>query len=460
MLDASREAQEPVLECAALNRLAILSVQRLGDVDTARELLGEAARVARRSGDEAAVAETEWNLAQMAIYGWELDAAVAHAGEALTLARELGLDELTARGLYTLGVAHNFSGRWEECASLVRQAAALYGEVRDRDAGSLATQYLRIGTPPSGSLHNRAMEAQCLATLAVAEVNRGDPAAGVRAGREATRIAREINNQWTLALAAANLSQGLTEGGHYGEALRVALEGVRVARNLPDPVATLVSLYSLGNVYQAMLDLEDAQTTYREALEVSDKLPRPWRSLIVARLCANRVLAGDRRAQSRYALESVEIRDAVPARLMWLDFARHHETGALLRAGKENLARTDVKRLGERVGANRRFRLVHLRMLAVLDGYDGQTAEALARLRGAEVLAEDLGLPGELWQIKAEMGELHERRGEPEEARHAFSRASGIVKTLAREIEDEASKGGFLSAPQPRRVLEGSARKP
>lgn len=43
-----------------------------------------------------------------------------------------------------------------------------------------------------------------------------------------------------------------------------------------------------------------------------------------------------------------------------LYFPRHHETEALLRAGEEKLAREDVKRLGERVGANRRFRLVHL----------------------------------------------------------------------------------------------------
>jgi DNA-binding SARP family transcriptional activator len=460
MLATSREAQVPAVECAALNRLAILFVQRLGDVDAARRLLREALRVARRSGEKAAVAATEWNLAQMAIYGWELDAAVVHAEEALSLARELDLEELTARSLYTLGVAHNFAGRWEECVARIREATALYGRVGDRGAGSLTTQYLRIGTPPSEALHNRAMEGQCLATLAVAYVNHGELSASVSAGREAVKIAREINNDWLQALAAANLSQGLIEGGHYGEALHAAREGVRIARKLPDPVASLITLYSLGSAYQAMLALEEAQTIYQEALEISEAVPRPWRSLIVARLCANRALAGDRKAQHRYALESVEVRDAAPARLMWMDFARYHETGALLRAGELNLARADAKRLGERIGENRRFRLVHLRMIAVLDSYDGETGEALARLREAEVLAEKIGLPGELWQIKAEMGELHELRGEPEDALCAFSRAVGILAKLAGEIEDEAMKEAFLSASQPRRVLEGSARKP
>ncbi len=74
-------------------------------------------------------------------------------------------------------------------------------------------------------------------------------------------------------------------------------------------------------------------------------------------------------------------------------------------------------------------------------------------------MAEEIGLPGELWQIWAARGELHEQRGESEEAHGAFSRAAGIVERLAGEIEDEALKEGFLSAPQLRRVLETSARK-
>jgi len=127
---------------------------------------------------------------------------------------------------------------------------------------------------------------------------------------------------------------------------------------------------------------------------------------------------------------------------------------------EEELAREDTKRFGERVGGDRRFRLVHLRMLAVLDGWDGRTRDAQAHLREAGTLAQEIGLQGELWQIWAAIGELYERRGEPEEASAAFSWAAGIVERLAGEIEDEALKEGFLSAPQLRRVLETSARKP
>jgi tetratricopeptide (TPR) repeat protein len=281
----------------------------------------------------------------------------------------------------------------------------------------------------------------------------------VNAGRTALKIGREINNEWAQALAATNLSHGLIEEGQLGEALRTTQEGVRIARKLPNPVLPLLALHAAGNAYQAVLGLEEAQTIYQEALEIADTVLHLWRSFIVRSLCANRSLAGDGEAAHRYALQAVELRNAAPARLMWLDFTRYHETEALLRGGEERLAREEVRRLGERVGENRRFRLVHLQMLAVLAEWDNQPAEALGRLQEARTLAEEIGLPGELWQIWAALGELHEQRGETEEAHGAFSRAARIAERLAGEIEDDALKEGFLSAPQLRRVVETSARK-
>jgi hypothetical protein len=98
-------------------------------------------------------------------------------------------------------------------------------------------------------------------------------------------------------------------------------------------------------------------------------------------------------------------------------------------------------------------------MLAVLAEWDGRTREALACLQVASTLAQEIGLPGELWQIWAAIGELYEQRGEPEEARAASSWAASIVERLAGEIEDEVLKENFLSAPQLQRVLEATARK-
>jgi tetratricopeptide (TPR) repeat protein len=456
MLTASRDEREPALESVALNRLAILLVQRFGNIAAATDLLEEALEVAQKSGDKAAQAETEWNLAQMAIHGWEPDAAIARAEKALELARRLGLEELAARSLGTLAVSYSFAGRWEECVAHAREAAALFARMGERGAGSVAAQFAHIGSPPSEALHNRAMEAQCLVTLTVAEVNRGELAASVKAGRAALKIGREINNQWTQALAATNLSQGLVEEGHLGEALHTAQEGARLARELPDPVLPLIALYAAGNAHQAILGLEEAQTMYQEALKVADTLPRPWRSLMVRSLCANRGLAGDWEAAHGYALEAAELRNAAPARLMWLDFVRYHETKALLRGGEEKLAREDAECLGERVGGNRRLRLVHLRMLAVIAEWDGKCDEAIAYLQEAQILAEQIGLPGELWQIWAALGDLHKKQEERDAAQAAFDQAGDALRTLIENIIDEGLREGFLDAPLVRHVMEES----
>jgi hypothetical protein len=112
-----------------------------------------------------------------------------------------------------------------------------------------------------------------------------------------------------------------------------------------------------------------------------------------------------------------------------------------------------VRRLAERAKVNERDRIAYLRCLAVLSEFEGDTQKALDRLRGAEALAEKIGLPGELWQIQCKIGELHERRGDKREAREGFSLAAQTLSMLAGKIRDEELREGFLSAARVRSVL-------
>jgi tetratricopeptide (TPR) repeat protein len=135
-------------------------------------------------------------------------------------------------------------------------------------------------------------------------------------------------------------------------------------------------------------------------------------------------------------------------------FFLHHQVEALLRGGDEELAREEARRLTERARDNRRDRMSYLRALAVLSEWEGDTQGALGRLREAEALAEEIGLPGELWQIGARIGELHERQGDAGESHQAFSQAAQTLSDLAAKIKDEGLREGFLAAPRVRRVLE------
>ena len=83
-------------------------------------------------------------------------------------------------------------------------------------------------------------------------------------------------------------------------------------------------------------------------------------------------------------------------------------------------------------------------MLTTLARWVGDLGGGLARLREAEALAQEIGLPGELWQIRVALGELCEERGEEERARDAFSRATQALRSLAGRIDDSTLQASFL----------------
>jgi len=464
LLSLARDARESRLQWAALSRLAILAVQRSLDVETSEGLLGEALEAARETGDRKALAETEWNLAQVATLAWEPEKALARGEGALALARELGDEELAARSLYVLASAQAFGGRWEECVALAGEARATYGRMeglpssRATGAGALAMQFLWAGSPPSDALYVRAMEANCLCLLALGESNLGGIRAGITAGRSALSIGREIKNDWVLVFASLNLSHNLLDAGEYEEALRLTQEGAELARKLPNPLTLFYMLYALGNAWQAVFGLEEARAAYRESLELAEVVPvAAHRVIMLSGLCANQALDGDREGARAYALEAVRVRAGTPSALVWRDLVRHHEVEALLWGEDEGLAREEVARLGGRLGMNRRCLVPYLRAKALLARRDGETGRAVEHLLEAEALAEELGLRGEAWQAAAEAGELLEGCGELGEASAAKRRAAAVLRELAGRIGDEGLRAGFLSAPRVRRVLDAAS---
>ena len=141
-----------------------------------------------------------------------------------------------------------------------------------------------------------------------------------------------------------------------------------------------------------------------------------------------------------------------------LDFSRQYETEALLRAGDERQAREEVRRLEERLGSNRRFRIPSLRSLAILAAWEGEKERAIGHLREAAQLAAEIGLPGEQWQIQAALGSVYETAGEQGQARTAFGEAARIIQGLADGIRDETLRSRFLAGPQIHPVLQHAQR--
>ena len=65
-----------------------------------------------------------------------------------------------------------------------------------------------------------------------------------------------------------------------------------------------------------------------------------------------------------------------------------------------------------------------------------------------------MGLPGEEWPIRGELGRLYVEQGERVQAREAYRQAAKIIHHLAETIDEEALRMGFLAAEPVRAVLE------
>jgi predicted ATPase/DNA-binding SARP family transcriptional activator len=463
LLAYGRQHQLPSLVCMTLNRLAILAIQQLKDKPTVRALLDEAWQMAQTSHDQKALAETEWNRAQITGIVWDDPKhALSHGQHALSLARGIQDKELEARSLSSLGWIHLRGGDFEEAIPCLEASLALYAALGNEPIASreLSLPSYIIGAPLTQPLTYRASEAVCWGLLSFAQVNGGQVQHTLRSGRRALALSEEIKNVWVQVASTYCLTQGLLEAGAYEEALLLTQSALALARTLPPTINLQRFLFGLGRTYHALQQWEEARRTLEEAAALAETLDLGQvRVPALSQLCMHSALAGEWEQAYRYAVQAIALRKSVDVALIMLDFSPQYETEALLRGGGESQARAAVQRLGERVGANRRFRLPYLRSLAALAAWDGHSEQAIGHLRKAAQIAADLGLPGERWQIQAALGTLYEAGGEPGQAHTAWAKASTIIGGLAEGIKDETRRSRFLAGLQIHPVVQHAHRE-
>jgi tetratricopeptide (TPR) repeat protein len=450
-----RQLGEARLEVVSLNHLAILtSHQQDTDPPRVRRLLEEARRVAEEAGLKEALVETECNLVDVAVLRTgEHEHAAALARKTLASARALEeRPDLIVRALWTLARLELIWGSLEESAAYAEEGAALSRELVKRRPPRMRLP--PMGPEATGFLASwragaKVMEIQCLRTLACGRTLQGRLREGIQMAREVVGMSRELHEQ-AEALASFVLGLGLSEIGEYEEALELCRRGTELARKLPNPFLLWLNLDYLGWAYEAMLAFEEARNIHEEALNLRRALgPQCERSSSI-RLCAVAALSEnweDAYAHAKRAHQGRTSLDVLGS------LSLHYEVEALLRGGDERSAREEVRQFAERGEVNERKGIPYLRSLAVLSQSEGNTQTAIDHLYEALTLADRIGLPGELWQIQSKIGELHERRGEAEQAREAFSDAAQTLRILAQKIEDEELRKGFLSAPRVRCVL-------
>jgi tetratricopeptide (TPR) repeat protein len=483
LLAYAQRQRQFTLASMTLNRLAILAVQQANDKAQAHVLLERALHMAQTSQDQRALAETEWNLAQITTAAWQdPTSALPHGQQALSLARAIHDQELEARSLSSLGWSHLLRGDFEEAIHALDAAIALYAalgtELTASQEFSIAHALsdapppprhhhnhqtlsfhplpaFLIGAPLTQPLTNRASEAICWALLAFTQLNSGQVHDSIRSGRRALALAQESKSVWVQILSTTYLARGLLEAGAYEEALELMQHTRALVQTLPQGIILHRFLTSLGSVYHAMQQWDEAGRTLAEAEAVAERLDFGlFHVSALSRLCMHYAEAGEWAAAYRFVLKAISLRKGTEVALVALDFFPQYETEALLRGGDERQARTEVQRLGERLGRYQRFRIPYLRSLAVLSTWEGQSEQAISSLLEAAGLATDLGLPAEQWQIQAALARVYEAGGEPVQAHRAWAKASTIIQGLAQGIRDEPLRTRFLAGPQIQPVLQ------
>jgi tetratricopeptide (TPR) repeat protein len=207
-----------------------------------------------------------------------------------------------------------------------------------------------------------------------------------------------------------------------------------------------------------MLNPDAARAAHLEMMRMIEPLGlQPLVEALAGELCADCVVAGASGEKGweeahSYALQALANRTDcfIPSTKL----TRCYETEALVRAGEMERAAQDVELYGKLVGSNQRYRISHLRAMAVLADHRGEVHTAIGHLQEAAKLAEEIGLPGELWSIQVALGELYQLQGEEEQACCAFEQAATIVQKLADNIGDDERRANFLSSSLVKRVLE------
>ena len=449
MLTFAREADEARLKVAALNLLAAFIFHHETDHRRASALLEEARLVAEGADLTEVLVETECNLVDViSLQPREFERSKPLSEKALSSARALERPDLVASAAATLARLEMHTGELEAAAAHAEEGAELSRQLADDPAAARTGRPSMLvgimGLSASWRIGNKALEIQCLTYLALIRIFQGRLQEGVAIARGVQAISRELPERME-PMSLWVLGTGLQEVGEFEEALALARRGTELARKVRDTFLLAIHLVRLGDAHVALLNLEEARGAYEEAVGLGHR-----EAVSSARLCVLAVLSEnweDAHAHAKSAHEDGTFFNPL------LSVHLHHEVQALVWGGDERLAREETGNLAERTQTDERNRVAYLHSVAVLSEWEGELERALGQMRQAESLTEEIGMPGELWQIRAKIGELHERRGEVGEAREAFSRAAQTLRDLAAKIKDERLREGFLSAPRMRRVL-------
>ena len=465
LLAHARGADLVELEAQCLIRLSWIVWAESADVVEASRFAAEALGKLGASGNEGLRAEAYRQLASMTLVGSAPHEAIGHAVQAIELAHVAGAIEIEAQAYLASGWASLQAGEWDESVASLESALRLFERLTKADerAGAAARPIpaatLRPGSRPIGwspwggpsaGASFEVTRGNCLAAMASVEVCRGNAARAVELGSDALRVARATRDALSEIQACLYYSVALLEAGTLEAGLVMVREGVRIARLGGERGVILLALNSLATAGLTLLHLDEAKATADEAVQIAKQTGSSLQLLrALSSVCARAVLIEHWAEAASAANEAFAIRTSVTNPFTFFDFHLHREVEALLHYDQQSSARELVRLIDERTAndeSQRRMRLVCLRMKAALYRWERDEAGAMRESEQALELAQSLSVPGESWQIAAELAGSYTLAGESMKAAEMLKVARKTVDALAHDISDSALRKSFRSS--------------
>ena len=251
--------------------------------------------------------------------------------------------------------------------------------------------------------------------------------------------------------------------GKYEQAIACLLDGHQLSKRLEDKAFKPRILNTLGWVYGELYNTESAIRYNQEGLEAARKVGEPEIIRNAEINLGDNYMMLDDLQQAQYLLEKV-YRDS-QQRGKWGEewmkwrYLQHccHSLGELRlmqgdAEGALSLAE-ECLQLAEPTQSRKNI-VKGWRLKGQVFLAQGKIAEADEALNKALTVAKEIGNPPQLWKTYAALGELHERKGEAEQAYAAYANALHVIDDVAGGLQNEELKRTFLAARQVQAIRE------
>jgi predicted ATPase len=225
----------------------------VGDWDRARKTETDALELARRTGDERAVAWSETALAEVARKQSRYEEGAELLANAATAFDRFGEQAGLGRVLHLEGQLEAMQGNYQKALERLEQSL----EIRRR-------------------LGDRKMAASVLSNLGIVAQYQGDFKLSRDLAQQALDVRVELADRWAIAISQINLGMLASLQGHNEEAQARFEEAMRLSREVGDTWAVTLCENNLGNARRNLGDYEAARRYYVRCLEARRDRDDEW----------------------------------------------------------------------------------------------------------------------------------------------------------------------------------------